>query len=157
MACASTVSSIPFSVFLGGLATNFAFNLILILIRSLCLGLGVALAGSTGHCLTYPAPCHGNMGNGMHYCVMLGLCAAHHILDPWEQVSAFEPLGARPVTDRDTFPYLGLGARVSQEIRAHLFHFFHFRSQKIKLNNYYIFFILILVLSLSLYLKVRIK
>ena len=59
----------------------------------------------------------------MHYCVMLGLCAARHIPDPHEQVSTFEPLGARPVTDRDTFPERGLRRRTSPEVRAGLFHF----------------------------------
>ena len=63
--------------------------------------LGAALSG---YHLPSPlsAPYPGNIG--MHYCVMLGLCVARHILDPREQISTFEPLGARPVTDRDTFP-----------------------------------------------------
>ena len=45
-----------------------------------------------------------------HYCVMLSLCSARHILDPREQVGTFELLGAQPVTDRDTFPEFVLGA-----------------------------------------------
>ena len=54
---------------------------------------------------------------------MLGLCVARHVLDPREQISTFEPLGARPVTDRDTFPERGLRRRTSPKVRAGLFHF----------------------------------
>ena len=40
-----------------------------------------------------------------------------------------EPLGARPVTDRDTFPVTWARRCTSPEVRADLFHFlfFHFR------------------------------
>ena len=45
-----------------------------------------------------------------HGHALLGLCGACYILNPHVQVSTFQPLGAGPVTDRDTFPKFGLGS-----------------------------------------------
>ena len=65
---------------------------------------------------------------GMYYCVRLGFCAARNIKDPREQVSTFEPLGARPVTDRDTVPELGLGSVFPRKHVLIIFILFHFIS-----------------------------
>ena len=76
---------------------------------------GVALAESAGHWRFRPHTM-ATRTMDMDYRVMLGLCAARHILDPCEQVSIFKPLGAQPVRDKDTFPEFGLGCVFPQII-----------------------------------------
>ena len=100
---ASSVSSIPFSV-LGRPCHQLSYQFNTYLNPFLVLGIALAWFYRP---LPPWAPYHGNMG--MHYCVMLELCAACHILDPRKQVSAVKSLGARPVTERDTFPEFRLG------------------------------------------------